>query len=78
MKIWHRSQDVCAAQYQGEKSFHGLQTMSARHYMECKDTQNIANHGKDIADGDGYAVVRMVKMHSTTTTGTERRTWSAT
>ena len=35
--------------------------MSAHHQMECKDTQNPAKHGKDIADGEDHAVDGMVK-----------------
>ena len=52
--------------------------MSARHQEECEDTGNPEKHMKDIADGGGHAVNGMVKMNSTMTTGTERRTWYAT
>ena len=35
--------------------------MSARHKIECKDTQKPEKHRKDIADGDGHTVDGMVK-----------------
>ena len=42
----------------GESAFMGFQMMMACHGMICEDRHKISMHGKDIAYGDGSAVMR--------------------
>lgn len=35
--------------------------MTARHQMICEDRRKVSNHGKDIGDGEGATVSKMVR-----------------
>ena len=64
IKQWWRRRDRCAAQFQGARSFKGVQDFERKCGVNLKDTSPPAMEGKWLHDGLGNRVARVAEENS--------------